>query len=128
MRKRQYKLMCQTCSSEFDGYHSTNKFCSSRCSSKSDKRKESTKNYAAKRRTKIQEYKLSKGCAICGYNKHPAALDFAHLEQKTKSFNISQDPKRKWEDTLKEIEKCRVLCRNCHAVETIENKHHVYRS
>lgn len=120
--------MCQTCSSEFDGYHSTNKFCSSRCSSKSDKRKASTKNYAAKRRTQIQEYKLSKGCAICGYNKHPAALDFAHLEQSTKSFNISQDPKRKWEDTLKEIEKCRVLCRNCHAVETIENKHHVYRS
>jgi hypothetical protein len=128
MRKRQYKLVCQTCSTGFDGYHSANKFCSSKCSANSTERKEYTKKFTTQRRNIIQAYKLNKGCAICGYNKHPAALDFDHLEQETKSFNISQDPKRKWEDTIKEIEKCRVLCRNCHAVETVENKHHVYRS
>lgn len=128
MRKRKYNLVCQTCLSGFAGYHSTNKFCSAKCSANSSIRKEATKKFATKRRNIIQEYKLNKGCAICGYNKHPAALDFDHLEQNTKSFNISQDPKRKWEDTLKEIDKCRVLCRNCHAVETVEKRHHVYRS
>ena len=128
MKKRQYQLTCQTCSVEFQGYHSSNKFCSTKCCANSDKRKEYTKAYTAKRRELIQQYKLDKGCAVCGYNKHPAALDFAHLDQTTKLFNIGDNPKRKWEDTLKEIEKCRVLCRNCHSIETVENKHHVYRT
>lgn len=128
MRKRQYNLVCEVCSVPFLGYHQTNKYCSSKCSQKSDKRKQYTKEYAAERRKLIQDYKIKVGCCLCGYNKHPEALDFDHIDPSTKDFCVSQDMKRKLEDTIKEIEKCRVLCKNCHAVETIKKKHHANRT
>jgi len=60
------------------------------------------------------DYKLSKGCSICGYNKCASALDFHHNGDK--EFNVSrsiQEGKRLF-DVKKEMEKCDVLCANCH--------------
>ena len=62
------------------------------------------------------------GCARCGYREHPAALQFNHVTN-SKSFNISQDPKRKWDAIITEIAKCEVLCANCHSIHSYENKH-----
>jgi len=68
---------------------------------------------------KKQKYKykavLQKGgkCEICGYDKNVGALEFHHIDPSTKSFTIS-DTQHSWEDTLKELDKCILICANCH--------------
>lgn len=54
-------------------------------------------------------------CYICGYDKTPNALCFHHIDSINKSFNISGTNLEKSISILKEeIEKCVVLCQNCH--------------
>ena len=70
--------------------------------------------YRKMKRDYIDNYKLSKGCAVCGYNKCASALDFHH--DGNKEYNIanarnSMGLKR----LIEEMDKCIVLCRNCHA-------------
>jgi hypothetical protein len=65
---------------------------------------------------------MEKGCSVCGYAAHPAALDFNHVRG-DKLFNVSQDPKMALHRLLAEIDKCDVLCANCHRVHTYENRH-----
>ena len=44
--------------------------------------------YHAQRRALIDAYKVKAGCADCGYNLHPEALDFDHLPGTVKRFGI----------------------------------------
>ena len=64
---------------------------------------------------KIIEY-LGGKCEICGYNKHSNALVCHHVYKK-KKYAIANMLVRclKWERIEKEIKKCKLLCRNCHA-------------
>lgn len=66
-------------------------------------------------KTKLQEYKSTLKCEICGEN-HLACIDFHHLDPSKKERGISRTVFRgwNWERIYKEIEKCRVLCSNCH--------------
>lgn len=79
-----------------------------------------------KRRSElINTYKVGKGCSECGYNKHPSALDFDHLDPADKKFTISHRLDLSTVKTLfKEIRKCRILCANCHRIHTTKEKHH----
>ena len=52
------------------------------------------------------------GCAICGERK-VKKLAFHHVEPLTKKFNISTRS-RTTENVQKELEKCIVVCRDCH--------------
>lgn len=81
-----------------------------------DRREELIKA-VAKRRRKIKlmaiDYKGGK-CAICGYNKYPGALDLHHISGQ-KSFNIGHKGyTRSWERTKQELDKCILVCANCH--------------
>lgn len=72
----------------------------------------------AKRRKKIRkmvvEY-LGGKCQVCGYNRCIAALDFHHLDESKKKFGLSQrGMTRSWVKTRKELDKCVLLCSNCH--------------
>ena len=75
----------------------------------------------SKRRDKIKryinDYKLSKGCAVCGYNKCAEALIFHHINDKDKEFDISRVTRSggNLEKMKEEIKKCVILCSNCHA-------------
>lgn len=65
---------------------------------------------------------LGSKCKNCPET-HPAALQFHHRDPSTKSFSITTKqmttPNRfPWDQILEEIEKCDLLCSNCHA------KHH----
>ena len=77
---------------------------------------------SAKRRKKygdfIRDYKLEKGCEMCGYNEHACALQFDHRDPSQKSFHVARGRDYPWDVFLAEIAKCRVLCANCHAVHT----------
>ncbi|MEP6924664.1 MAG: HNH endonuclease signature motif containing protein [Pyrinomonadaceae bacterium] len=54
-------------------------------------------------------------CQICGYKRCIEALEFHHLDPKQKSFGISSKGyARSWEKVKQEIEKCALLCANCH--------------
>jgi hypothetical protein len=64
----------------------------------------------------INEMK-SKPCADCGVSYPPYVMDFDHREGK--SFSISQAWRmRSRGEVLSEIEKCDVVCANCHRERT----------
>lgn len=65
----------------------------------------------------INKIKLETGCEHCGFKEHPAALEFHHKIPEEKEFSISAGMGWKLERILKEIEKCIILCSNCHAIE-----------
>lgn len=63
------------------------------------------------------EFKNINRCEKCGYNRCNLALDFHHVNGKTKILNISSIKKNIIdikEDIENELNKCIVLCRNCH--------------
>lgn len=72
------------------------------------------------RRKKIKlmaiEYKGGK-CEICGRTFAPPVYDFHHLDPTKKDFGIArQGISRSWERVKAELDKCQMLCANCHRV------------
>ncbi len=67
--------------------------------------------------------KLERGCEACGFRGHHAALDFDHREPSEKALNIGGTT-CSVDRLLAEIEKCRVLCANCHRVHSYNAGHH----
>ncbi|MDT7542376.1 MAG: hypothetical protein QOE33_2280 [Acidobacteriota bacterium] len=54
-------------------------------------------------------------CQVCGYEHCIEALEFHHLDPKQKDFGISNKGyTRSWEKVKKEVDKCILLCANCH--------------
>lgn len=57
---------------------------------------------------------IGDSCKNCGYNRCSAALEFHHLDPDKKDFQISKSRSRNFEKIKTEIEKCILLCANCH--------------
>jgi hypothetical protein len=72
-----------------------------------------TKKCQQKRKHFIQSLKVN-GCAICGYNKCIECLVFHHVNPEDKKFSISNGSQCGIKKTLNEINKCILLCKNCH--------------
>jgi hypothetical protein len=53
-------------------------------------------------------------CEICGYSRCLRALGFHHLDPATKRFHIAGSHTRSWQSILDELQKCVLLCANCH--------------
>lgn len=53
-------------------------------------------------------------CARCGYNECSAALDFHHINPKSKQFTINNSCTKNFDRQLAEAKKCALLCSNCH--------------
>ena len=77
----------------------------------------------AYRRQKREEWQLFKGtlkCTKCEYS-HPAALDFHHIDPETKTNNVhTLAASGQYKKAFQEVEKCIVLCANCHRVHHYE--------
>jgi hypothetical protein len=73
--------------------------------------------------TKMLEYLHDKSCQFCGEN-DPRVLDFDHIDPKQKSIGIARAITNgiDWDRILKEIQKCRILCANCHRKHTAEQQ------
>lgn len=105
-------------------------YCSG-CKSKAyrQRKPEIIKNIAKKCKQKYRENQLKMKlelmqhinqteCKHCGYN-NILALSFHHRNPKEKEFNISKGFTHSYGLDLmkKEVEKCDVLCLNCHCIE-----------
>lgn len=76
---------------------------------------------AKKFRAYVQAIKVERGCTDCGYNAHPAALDFDHLPGQLKLGRLAAMACGSALKTIHaEIDKCEVVCANCHRVRTAE--------
>jgi hypothetical protein len=54
-------------------------------------------------------------CERCGYSRVTAVLEFHHRDRRTKEFSIAHDGiPRSWERVKNELQKCALLCANCH--------------
>ena len=70
-----------------------------------------------RRRYKIKDQAVQyKGgcCQICGYSKHSGALEFHHTDPAAKDFQIAVKANISWDKIQKELDKCVLLCANCH--------------
>lgn len=74
--------------------------------------KETIKRFRNYKRQAV-EYKGGK-CVKCGYNKCLGSMDFHHLDSKQKDLNWERMRKWSFEKIKKELDKCILVCRNCH--------------
>ncbi len=85
-----------------------------------NKHKEQVKQETYTRRQELIswliDYKSTRSCINCPEN-HVACLEFHHRNPEEKIIEIAQAVYNGWsiEKILKEIEKCDLLCSNCHA-------------
>lgn len=111
------KKVCPICQKEFDSNSPTRKYCLECSPDQSVSRAEAITIYRKAVKKRLVELRGGK-CERCGYDKSLRALQFHHRDETQKSFGLSQsDSIRSWEECLKEIEKCDLLCANCHAEE-----------
>lgn len=63
----------------------------------------------------VREAKMAIGCVDCGIA-HPAVLQYHHLRDKTDNVNRMARKVLDFKIIQAEIDKCIVLCANCHAI------------
>jgi len=109
-------IQCKTCKKDFIR-KSRQIFCTDKCKSRYNTHKWQVEN-GIKRKIELVKYKGGK-CKECGYKKNFAALIFHHLIPKDKSFPLSirELTNRSMDKLYQEVEKCVLLCSNCHAEE-----------
>lgn len=83
-------------------------YCKICSRSQSNKSRESGKSLAV-------QYKGGK-CSNCGYNRCESALDFHHMDpsKKEHEINILIKNRVQFDSLKKELDKCVLLCSNCH--------------
>ena len=120
------QVSCRTCDKPLTGRQ--RKFCSSKCQDRhryitDPSRYERIKRYRDANQQKLNQYKTDRGCCKCGFNAHPAALQANHIDPDNKSFQIGGSITKSWESLLTELDKCEIMCANCHSIHTHDNQH-----
>ena len=53
----------------------------------------------------------------CGWLGNQAAMQFHHVDSKRKEFMIGNVGNKSWDSIKTEMQKCVLLCANCHMIE-----------
>ena len=89
-----------------------------------EKNKESCKKRSrairARNRDLMHKRKLQRGCECCGYKQSAVALDFDHKVPDEKINEVALMGTASREKLIQEMDKCRILCANCHRIKTYE--------
>lgn len=110
LNKRKYCLECSPIG--------TRRFCGPKPGPRSAPDNEKRRVIVSSKRRKRKEMavkRLGGKCAICGYDKCIAALDFHHKNRATKTHEVSSLYDSTLEKFLCEVDKCELLCCRCHA-------------
>lgn len=77
----------------------------------------------------VYGYLSTHPCVRCGYS-DIRALDFDHIDPSVKSRNVKNmmNGTPSLNTLVKEIEKCQVLCANCHRIKTIDEKDYLHKN
>lgn len=97
---------CEICEREFE-YSRSKGHTKTKCNSCST----NLRRFAL--REKIINY-MGGQCAKCGYARCYGVLHPHHLEPTTKEFKLSGAHSRSWKKITEEMDKCILLCANCH--------------
>ena len=101
---------CPRCDTKFEPCCGNQIFCCKNCSTSYQ-----STYHRILLKARAALYKGGK-CEACGYSKCQAALAFHHRDKTQKEFNISSRRNAsEWSDILIELDKCDLLCFNCHA-------------
>lgn len=73
-----------------------------------------TKERYREKRDKVLEYMGGK-CVSCGFDKFKSSLDIHHISPKEKDINFSSYRGWSWDRIKEEVDKCVLLCKNCHS-------------
>lgn len=114
--KNQYDYWCKDCQREYRrGHYRKNKqYYVDKAS------KYSTENYFDVNTAKIRELFESSGCTDCDITDW-RVLEFDHVPGQDKLGNISTMARNyPWVKVQAEIDKCEIVCKNCHALRTYE--------
>ena len=99
---------CKECGSNLTRRHYRN-----------NKRQYLDRNYRAlTRHREFMRRAKSRPCADCGVQYPYYVMDFDHRDGATKSFMLSDITRATSKSLLREIEKCDVVCANCHRERT----------
>jgi hypothetical protein len=110
-------LSCIVCEQKLDGKKT--KFCSLTCKNSFTNNKfqnyETQQKRGRERKMKLIQMKGGK-CEICSYDKNYAVLCFHHISPKDKELplTIRECSNNTWDTLVKEVQKCKLLCHNCH--------------
>lgn len=99
---------CKTCMKENNRRHYL---------SNSEDYKERSAKRTADNVAWFTEFKKDLKCNRCGFD-HPAAIQFHHIDPSLKSYEVGLMVRNGYSIGLiqKEIEKCEILCANCHMI------------
>ena len=110
-----YNNKCKKCKRKYD-----NKYYNNKSEKEKNRKYQLQKDRLTEIRKFIFDYLSDKKCK-CGES-HIATLDFHHIGEK--SFNISCGVRAglSLDKIKKEIEKCVIMCANCHRKETMKEQ------
>lgn len=112
--------LCQVCATRLKGKQT--KYCSITCKNRFHQGYVTQKNRGLTRKLNFIRSRGGK-CTICGYDKNLAALVFHHTDPSRKEFKMDMRSRsnRTLDRVVDELDKCILVCRNCHA--EIPNPH-----
>ncbi len=104
---------CKSCKREYDRSYAKN----------NEKRKKDLKKSRdvvyERNRSFLISFK-NKPCLDCGKKYPPQVMDFHHM--KKKKYNVSKLVSYSMSKLVEELNKCVLLCSNCHRMRTFENR------
>lgn len=106
--------MCRPCKRKYD----RDKWASQK-QQRNPRKRETQKVIRDERRNYIVSILRASQCVDCG-NSDWRVLEFDHRTQKEKEFNIADSVHYSVARIQKEIDKCDVVCANCHRIRTIQ--------
>jgi len=110
-RKNGRQLYCKEC------YKIINSETYKRSPERRTRIKQSRDNHREEIQRTIIEYLSGKKCERCGFD-NILALEFHHRDRGLKAFNVSTSVRTQYsiKKIVEEINKCEVLCSNCHRI------------
>lgn len=109
-------ISCKNCGKDFIlPYGEVNRHYCYKCRPKGISKTESHLLSRKFGKQKALDY-LGGKCICCGFDTYISSLEFHHIDDSIKKFNIADKIKsvKLTEEIYKELDKCVILCSNCH--------------